>query len=220
MVEVKDNFREGFSRYNRYFRKITDTYSAKPQVKKGVEVMLSAVLVAFFALFALRPTISTIADLWSQIKTQKEISARLDEKISSLQKAKQIFTQEKANIALLDQSLPKKSQPIQFLQQVEGYIAKADVAIEAFTLDNIAIYGDATLNSAQIKGKAPSTNIIRISLTLQGSYDNLLAFLKDSEELRRIIEVDTVTFGETKESKITGDLSLTITGNTSYLRRE
>lgn len=220
MAEVNGNFREGLSHYNRYFKKITDTYSAKPQAKGGVEVLLSAVLIAFFALFALRPTINTIADLLAQIENQKEIGVQLDQKISALQKAKQVFTQEQSNIALLDQSLPKKSQPIQFLQQVEGYVAKSDVAIEAFTLDNIAIYGDSVLKSAEIKGKVPNTNIIRLSLTIRGSYEKLLAFLKDSEGLRRVIEVDAVNFGETKESRLTGDLSLTITGNTSYLRKD
>ena len=214
------NLRQSFARYNRYFTKISDNYTTKPHVKSGVEILLSAVLVAFFALFALRPTINTIADLLSQIETQKEIGTQLDKKISDLRVAREVWTREQSNITLLDQALPKKAEPIQFLQLVEGHVAKHDVAIEAITLDDIAIVGDNVSKSTEIKGKAPGTNVIKLSISLRGSYEKLLGFLKDSEELRRVIEVNTVTFGETKESRLSGELSLTITGATSYLRKE
>ncbi|MDO8452343.1 MAG: type 4a pilus biogenesis protein PilO [bacterium] len=214
------SLRETYKTGSRYFKKLQETTLAKPQVRAGVEVLLSAILVSFFALFAIRPTINTIADLYSQIKVQKEIARQLDSKILALKTARQVWTQETSNLALLDQAMPVKASPIQFLQQVEGYTAKADVAIEAFTIDDIAITGEEVLKSSAIRGKVPNTNSMKLSLTVRGSYEKLLAFLKDSEGLRRVIEVDTVTIGETKESKLSGELSLTITGATSYLRKE
>ena len=46
---------------------------------------------------------------------------------------------------------------------------------------------------------AANTNSIKVSITIRGTYEKLLAFLKDSEELRRTIEVKSITFGETKD---------------------
>lgn len=214
------NFRENLYRYNKYFKKISDSYASKPETKNGINVLLSATLIVFFALFALRPTIITIADLLSKIKTQNEISTQLNTKINNLQKAKNVWTQEQNNIALLNQAFPKTAQPVQFLQLVEGFIAKHDLTIDSLTLDNIAVFGETVTKSDGVKGKVDNTNSIKVSISVHGKYDNLMAFLKDSENLRRIIEFTSVTFGDTRDTNTSGNLSLTILGNTSYLRKE
>lgn len=214
------NIRENLFRYSRYFTKISEVYTTKPEVKNGTEILLSTVLVAFLALFVLRPTISTITALLSEIKNQEKTESQLNTKIAALKQAKQVWTSEQNSIALLDQALPKSSQPVQFLQLVEGHTAKHNLKIVTFTLDDIAIIGENNLKRPNIKGEVPNTNIIKLSLTVQGNYENLLNFLKDFEELRRTIAIKSINLGEQNEEDLTQDLVLTITGSTAYLRKE
>ena len=67
------NYREQYAKYNKYFTSLRLVYTKKPEVRVSLNLLMTLLAISFFGLFALRSTISTIAELLSNVKSQEEI---------------------------------------------------------------------------------------------------------------------------------------------------
>ena len=81
---MNQSWRREYLRYKSYFLNVMGRYKERADVKVYLEILLSLATISVFAIFALRPTILTIAGLLKEIETKKETLAKMDEKISNL----------------------------------------------------------------------------------------------------------------------------------------
>lgn len=197
------NYREQYARYTRYFRWLRESYGAKPVVRASVELLLTLLTISFFAAFAIRPTAKTIGELFANIKTQREIASKLDQKLKDLGTAQDVLRSEEGRLSLLDQTLPQGADPAGLLQQIEALSANYDTALLSFSVEGAPLLG------------TPNSQDIKISFSVAGNYDSLIALLEDTENLRRVIKVDTISFSQGK-GKNSGKLILAITGKSYY----
>lgn len=97
-------------RYRRYYTYI-EPVLADPVIKGYFTLVASMLLIAFFIIFALSPTFSTILGLTRKIEDQKRLIKALDTKISNLIIAQENYTQVEPLLPILMTAVPQTSSP-------------------------------------------------------------------------------------------------------------
>lgn len=211
------NARGQYLRYSRYFRRLTDAYTNVPAVKASVEFLLTLFTISFFAIFALRPTINTISDLVSQIRSQEEIKTKLEQKITNLARAQELWTREKAKVSLIEQAIGKTPEPDVYIKQVERLAVSKGLLISFLKVEEIALKGKIKDGEQDKPKKIKGTDAIDTAVSVTGSYGSLLSFLEGLENLRRTIEVTSISFVSTKNpGQFQNTLVLTISSEVPY----
>lgn len=222
MAKIGINYREQYARYKRYFARIIQAYEQKPEVKTSIELLLTLSAISFFALFAIRPTLNTIAELLATIRSQEETRQTLQEKISALGTAQTNWAEEQERIVLLNQALPDNSNPESYLQQIEGLTAKYGLQLTTFNIDRVILFGQEEEKRQREKipkGAIPRVKNIDISLSVSGEFQPLISFLSDSGKLRRPIIIESLSFGASR-GKVVGPLTLTVSGKVPYYAKD
>lgn len=191
------NYQRPYLQYRRYFRQLTDAYAKTPALRASLEFLLTLFAISFFALFALRPTINTIAELWANINSQKEIKGRLEQKIRDLAVSQEIWKTEQKRMEILDQALPKTPRPDGYIKQIESLASGRGLVLSFLKVDEVALRGEVE-KQGEKKTKGQKTEIIAVSLSLSGAYTALLGFLEDLENLRRPTDTVSFSFSTTK----------------------
>lgn len=194
------NFRQEYARYTRYFQEIKKIYQEREEVRDSVELLLTLLTISFFVIFAIRPTVNTIAELLATIRSQEEVSEQLDQKIESLSRAKSVFTEAQDGIALLDEGLTQKPYPEKYLRQIEGLAANTNVNLDALTLGNAVLIGKSDVLQNTDNSKVAGTNSLRVSFSVNGDYASVYSFLRKLENLRLLVTIDSFSFGPSGSS--------------------
>lgn len=211
-------WRSGYLRYKRLFLNIAAVYNQRQDAKAFLELFLSLGAIAIFGLFALRPTLLTIAKLYREIQAKEEIVVQLNQKAQAFVQAQTIFNQERSRIELLSTAIPEKPTPELFVRQVEGLVGKHGVKILGLSIGKATLLGASTEEAQMSKRGLPTgAGSISFSLSAKGGYASLSAFLFGLESLRRPIKVDTFSINAS-ETEGEDFLILVITGQTPYFK--
>jgi Tfp pilus assembly protein PilO len=185
-----------------------------------LEVLLSLATVSIFAVFAIRPTLITIAELYKEIQGKKTTLAQLDEKIENLAAAQANYESQKDTISILDTAIPAEPKPDSFIRQLEGAIGQNTLEILAINVQGTTLLGVPKAEGAAVENAAPlpgNANGLTFSLNTTSSYPFLATFLEDLERLRRPVKIDALSFSSS-ESETGTQLNLVVSGRTPYLR--
>lgn len=197
--------------YSRYFVNFKHLYQ-KREIVIYTGLILSFFTIAFFGLFALRPTIITIAALVKEIGEKKEIDRKLDAKLVALRQAQQNYSAVANDRFLVDDALPEETRLSQLVYQLEGLSQQAGVEISSLNFEKVTLLGQPSLRKST---KALGPKEVSFSLTATGDYANLSSLLRTLDEIRRLIKVDSFSFNKS-EKEGTALLRLTITGQAYF----
>lgn len=199
-----------YHRYRRYFLDIGQFYKKK-KVRVYTEIVLSLLTVSFFLVFAIKPTLTTIAGLMKTIEDQKLVSKTLAEKINALGLAQTEYNLLTNDIYLINEALPKDSQISLLVKQLEVLARRSGITIETIKFDQVYLKGI----SSSTKETVPSVNF---SFAASGEYQNLKLFLKSLSSLRRIIQVESFAFKTGKAESLL--LTLSLNGKAYFMEAE
>lgn len=199
-----------YHRYRRYFLDIGQFYKKK-KVRVYTEIVLSLLTVSFFLVFAIKPTLTTIAGLVKTIEDQKLVSKTLAEKINALGLAQTEYNLVTNDIYLIDEALPKDSQISLLVKQLEVLARRSEITIETIRFDQVYLKGI----SSSTKETVPSVNF---SFAASGEYQNLKLFLKSLSSLRRIIQVESFAFKTGKAESLL--LTLSLNGKAYFMEQK
>ena len=144
-------WRKDYDRYRGFFLDTYSVYKDRQSIKVFLELLLSIVAIALFAVFALKPTIITIIDLTKQIKAKEEVIATMDTKIQNLATAQTTYAQELRRIGMLNTAVPDTSEPHRLIQQVQGITAKNNLQINSASIKAATLKGvDVTLVDSEV----------------------------------------------------------------------
>jgi len=178
-------------------------YRERADVRVYLEIILSLITVSVFSIFALRPTLLTIAELIREIQAKKSVVTKIDEKISNLSKAQILLDQKRVEVDILNFSIPKGPDPDIFARQIEGLSIKHNSPLVNMTLNKATILGRQSDNKPQSDETLPEdSNQINFSVSTAIPIDQYTAlgnFISDLENLRRPIKIDKVTINANKE---------------------
>lgn len=197
--------RRNYRRYQRYFVDLQALYQ-KREIKLYTGLILSLLTVAFFGLFALRPTLTTIAGLVGDLQDKKTINQKLQEKINNLSRAQTNYSQTVNSLGLLDQALPSNPSVSQIAYQIEILAQKSNLVVRSINFESV-----------NMKGESPKQkNEVSFDFTLNGDFQSLKIFLGSLENLRRIITINSFSLSRSKNTE-TQTMTLNVLGKAYFL---
>jgi len=211
------DYRKEYHRYKQYYLKLQGL-SGQPIAKASLTLVASLLTVAFFGIFAIKPTLAIIAQLTKEIDDRTKISKQLESKIEALNKIQSAYEKIIPQLPLIDAALPKGPEFEHLEQEIEFLAWQHQVILTSGSFSGFPIIGTEPEKKDKKKEKVDSAipaETINLSLTVAGSYHNLKSFIADLEILDRVILVKSVHFSE--KSNIKGaDLQATLTAQTFY----
>lgn len=195
------------SQYQKYMLNIVALYQRRADLKAYTEILLSIAAVIFFIIFAIKPTVVTIANLIVKINSEQQTSDQMTTKINNLTAAQGIFNQQTGNINFLNQAVPNGPDVATYIRQIEGVIKRDGLAPITIGSGDVNIVTPTATASAQ---KLIAT------VSVSGSYDQLTTFINDIETLRRPAIIGKLDFSLTEVSQGQQGLTLTISPQTPF----
>lgn len=208
-----------YRQYRRYFVNVKALYKKK-EVIVYTGLTLTLLAIAFFGVFALKPTLITIAALFKEIENQKVINQKLQAKINALTQAQVNYSLATTNLKLVDEALPKDPNLSQVIYQIEVLAQKEGVSIRSLSFEPVPLLGELPLKAKVGKEKTFGPQEIGVTLGLSGNYENLKSLLSSLENLRRLASIESFTFAGRKTEEGKTSLSLNLTGKIYYLTQE
>lgn len=187
----------------KYLQLLPDFKAEKAQ--KFTTLILTFFALSFFGLFAINPTISTIAELNKQLEDNKVIDEKLAQKISNITTLQQKYTALQPDLPIIFASFPKMPEIPLFVAQIQAVAANSNITLE--TLQTFPI--DVNKNPVQRQFSSYS-----FALTADGNYNDLSNFLSGLSSMQRIVEVDIISL--TRKSGVSNSLQLTLKGKTFF----
>jgi Tfp pilus assembly protein PilO len=168
----------------------------KPVAKVSLELFLSLGTVIFFAIFAIRPTLLTMADLIKEIEDKETLDQQLGQKVAALSTAQVEFFNLQSQLALLDEALPNQPDLIVALKIIEKIASDRQIIITNVTVSELPREEPLPddLKSSQIKRAS-----IPITLSVTGDYPTIRQFVEDLQNSRRTFVIDSVAFSSSEE---------------------
>lgn len=173
-----------YHRYRRYFFNIGRFYQKK-KVRVYTEIVLSLFTITFFIVFAIRPTLVTIAGLVKTIKDQRLVNQKLEEKVQILGPAQQKYLLIEPELKFVDQALPKTPQLSLLVKQLEALSQASNVNLKTVQFKQVVLKNQNTSSKHEAIG---------FSLMAQGNYQDLKKFLEKLYLLRRIVALKGFSF--------------------------
>ncbi len=192
-----------YFRYKEFFLNISSFYKQRADLRAFLEIILSLTTIVAFLLFALKPTALTIISLLQEIKNKQNTVAALTLKISNLQKANDVFTQNQNTIPDVDSAIGTAPQPDIIMQQIQGLAVKNSVIISGASVSQVTIIGTtpAKKASTDVKPLPGNAKEMPISINIKGDYANILQFVADFENLRVITKIDSLAINSSITDK-------------------
>ncbi|KKR11686.1 MAG: hypothetical protein UT39_C0004G0045 [Candidatus Woesebacteria bacterium GW2011_GWA1_39_21] len=181
---MSTTFRDRYLRSKYIVQKTIHDYSEKPALRAYLEIFLTLITVSLFGIFAIRPTLITIGRLLQEIKAKESTLTVMNDKVSDLLVAKDLYNREEDKINLIDEAVPKSPKPDNLALQIEELTKKDGVLINNLTIEDTLVLG---------QGSDPNDNGLNFNLGVTGNYFDLIKFAEHLETMRRPINFDNLT---------------------------
>jgi Tfp pilus assembly protein PilO len=194
------------SRYYTYIRPVIKS--------KGVQeygpLIFSLIMVSFFSIFALRPTLTTIASLQKAIETQNQTYNQLVQKVETIKIAKNNY------LALnpqtrdqVEQLLPNDTALPSLIEELRGIAKTYDASIAGLQFEALDLDG-----KPEKLIKTPAQKEIPFTMNLRGNYSSMIQFIDSLTKINRIISIDAISMRTTTD----GSLSISVNGRAHYFK--
>jgi len=199
--KIKEAFKN--VKINKYFGLLPDFENENAQ--KFTSLVLTLVALAFLGLFAVGPTLSTIARLRKELADNKIIYQQLQQKISNLSILQQKYNLLVQDLPIILSSIPKDPDVPLFLAQIQALAKSSGLEI-------------TSLQSFQIEAVSPkNTNKKYFSysfvISANGSYENISKFISTLLSMQRIVSIDSLSVSRSNQA---GLLQMEIRGVTYF----
>lgn len=187
-------------KYNKYLELIPDFKREKTQ--KFTTVVLTVIAIIILAIFAINPTLSTIANLQKQLDDAKFVTNKLEEKINDLSILQTKYNNIQDDLPIVYESIPKNSEVPKITGQIQSVAKDSGVFLTNLQATDItkSIKNDFFYYS--------------FNLSIQGSYENILNFLDKLHSMQRITDAHNISIGQSTTEK--GLLQLNIKGTAFF----
>ncbi|MFA6814339.1 MAG: type 4a pilus biogenesis protein PilO [Candidatus Pacebacteria bacterium] len=170
----------------------------KPVARVSIELILSILIVIFFALFAIRPTLITMADLVKEIQDKKELTQQMNLKLASLASAQEQYTLYQPQFYLLEETIPRQLDLVKSLKKLEKLAGEGQLVINVMSLTKVP----KTVEEGSLSNEFSNyqRDFLEINIEVIGSYLQIREFVEKIMNLRQVIIVDQVVVERMTES--------------------
>lgn len=185
--------------YNSYYSLLRSFYQ-QPAAAVSSALILTLFAIAFFGVFAIRPSLTTISELLKQIEEKRILEEQLTTKITSLAAAQEEFLQFESQLAVFDQLIPPSDDIDALLLSLEFLAQQESVALTNLSTNNIPTHTTSP-ELPTLPGDDFASIQVRISAV--GEQDRLISFQKRLANQRRfmVIEAASIAIPQGQEAR-------------------
>jgi len=212
------DYKSSIARYRRYMQLVQE----KPLIKASVYVIFSLVLMIVLLVWALRPTVVTIAGLAGEIKAKKELSERLSAKIIQLQQAGSLLAKDRDRLKMLDEVIPEEPQWKELASKLEEMATASGLTLVEVSVGPTQIQGTEAVNAAVGNAASEKSPLpegisgISFSVSALGEYPQFKLLLEEMEKLRRVLILTETRIFRDED----GRLTVAVSGVAGYEKKE
>lgn len=191
-----ENLSRRYSRYYIYLEPVVKD----PLIRGYFSFVASVMLIAFFLVFALSPTINTILTLRKKVDEQRQLIANMDQKIANIVTAQENYTQIQSSLPTVQVALPVNPTAQSILAGISESASASGVTVTNLRFADIPLSRD-TIKAASIQSTDPTgLPTLEFSFTVSGTTQTVRGFLKQVENLARQIHIKSLAVGSTDPS--------------------
>lgn len=183
----------------------------RPEIRASVEIILSIFSVVFLLMFAIRPTLATVASLQKKIEDQTIVDNKLNTKINQLVRANTDLTTYASRLPDYDLAVTDAHDESGLAKRIETIARESGVAINNLFLDAVPLVGEQINLARKEKGAERPTletggkiASYVVNFDISGGTNQVFDFLTKLENMDRVtlivsvnIKKEEVRFGGT-----------------------
>jgi len=199
------------SRYLNFFLNVYALYNERVSFRKFVELLLTLGAIIVFSLFAIKPTSITIIGLVKEISEKEKTIVFLDKKIDNLRVGQSQYAQILTFAETFDDALAQQAPIDFFLALVNKYAAEKAVTISQAKIAKVALVGKPTTDlSANLLTLPTGLTAFSATLSVTGTYPNVLAFVSTINQIKIPIIIDKMTITKVPDNQVTASLKVRV----------
>lgn len=172
-----------YPRFRSYYKGLVPLFQ-KPKVAAYTMLTLSFFTMTIFGIFAIRPTLATIAQLRKKIVDQERVSEAMTAKITQLRQAEIAYQNIRPDLHAVFETLPESPKAAHLLGKLNRSLAQHNIRL---TILQFSPFGLTTPEST-----ASASSVMGFTLTAEASYSDILNFITLLSQADRILTIDTV----------------------------
>jgi len=183
---------------NKYIELLPSFKEEKTQ--KFTSIVLTLIALSFFGIFAINPTISTIARLRREVSDSKFTEEQLRQKISNLSTLGQEYQKIQQDIPYVLSAVPQDPQISTLVAQIQSLSQQSNIQLDGLQTFQVEV---TTQNKTQKKYSSFS-----FSVAAQGPYESIVSFVESLKGMQRIASLDTIALNKKTDQNKTIQLSI------------
>ncbi len=193
------------SNYEKYYKDLVP-YFKKEKNQKYFTLILTVSASIFFFLFAINPTLSTIAKLKKQIVDAKFVEQKLSEKINNLSSLSQEYEAIKEDLPFILDAVPNSPQAPILVGQIQSLAQQSSITITDINISPVNLSSKDTLKSS----------LFTFEITGKSNYENSKKFLSDLINMQRAVSLDSI---QISKSISADEVELVLKGKAYYKKQ-
>ncbi len=181
-----------------------NNFYQNPVAKVSLELFLTIGLVLFLAVFAIKPTILTMATLIKEIENKQSLEKQLTQKIAALQTAQTEYLSVESLLPILDEAIPSNPEIMKSAKVIEKVATDSKIIIKSLSILELPQNDSADVPFSQ---KTKQKLIFNVSIS--GDYVSIRNFAESLRNSRKSFVIDSVTF-ELEEDRGSRKLNATV----------
>jgi type IV pilus assembly protein PilO len=192
----------GKEEYSKYLAFMPDL--KQERTKKFTTIVLTLVASIILSLFAINPTISTIAGLQKQIDDNKSVSYKLQQKITDLSTLQQKYNNIQSDLTVITDAVPTSAQVPLLVAQIQTVAKNSNVKLDQFQTFSIDFSKENSISK--------NYSSFEFGLSVEGSYQQLTDFMDNLVNFQRIITLANISISKLNSADSNGALQLNLKG--------
>lgn len=175
---------------NKYYNLLSNLSGIRTQ--KLVSIILTLIALCLFGLFAINPTLSTIAKLRKEISDNEIANQKLGEKISALSSLQQAYSRLEDNLPDVLGSIPTSPLVPLFIGQIQTVAKNTNIQISQLQSSQVDLFKDGEVSQKYL--------IYAFSFTGDGTYEDITKFIENIINMQRIVGIETSTINNAQNN--------------------
>ncbi|MBI4065150.1 type 4a pilus biogenesis protein PilO [Candidatus Gottesmanbacteria bacterium] len=201
------DYKSEFERYKRYYLSL-ETSVKKPAYRSYTAAIFSFLAISLFSWYAILPTLRTILYLRREISDDKKVSAQMEEKISALIEAQEVYQSISPRLPVLLEALPESPEAVSLVSQLKNLATFSEASLSGVQVGSYMLNSlekepinetsevttktvEKTPKSTAITPKQPQ-HTLSVSLSLSGSYKSIESYVTGLMNMRRIVTIESI----------------------------
>ncbi len=172
--------------YEKYYKALLP-HLKKDKNQKYLTVFLTIGVSIFFILFAINPTLSTIAKLKKEISDNRQLDEKLTQKIENLSSLGSAYEEIQDDLPYIEAAIPKKPEAPTLIAQIQSLAKEAGVSTNSIQVSPMNL----------IVSESSRGSMFVFSISAEGQYNDFSRFLSYLITMQRALTIESVQITET-----------------------